>query len=179
MRILGALAVPLLAVGLCSFGCLDLTQNGGGGGDGAEAGPTSTGGDGGAAPSLTGAGCGTEQDTGTQLCQAVSTCPKVVVDSQAMPHCGFRIRGAVADLVCACGTAICPFGTFASCNDAAQLLASQTEQGVCMQLSEGRCLDATPAPSSSTTSTGNPACDHECMKDCGGGEACASVCNCN
>jgi hypothetical protein len=160
------------------IGCFDLTQSSG---DDAGAGASDAG-TGAEAASVVGGGCSIERNSGTQLCRAVSTCPNVVVDAQAMPHCGFRVRGAVVDLVCACGTAICPLGVFATCTDAAQLLANQTEQGVCVQLAEDRCLESGSTPSSSSTSSprgGNPACDRQCLKDCGGGEACASVCNCD
>lgn len=131
------------------------------------------------AGSVVGGGCGVEQTSGIELCTATSICPSVVVDTQAMPSCGFRIRGSVVDLVCACGTSICPMGAFTTCAEATQLLANQTAQGVCVQLAEGRCTDTSSATStSSTSSSGNPACDRQCVADCGGGAACASVCNC-
>src|SRR5438128_2579657 len=72
-----------------------------------------------AGATITGAGCGAERQSGTQLCIATSQCPNVVVDTQAMPSCGFRIRGSVADLVCACGTSICPMGIYTTCQQAA------------------------------------------------------------
>jgi hypothetical protein len=153
-------------------------DGGASGSSGSTSGSTS-GGDSG----IVGGGCGREQSTGIELCVATSKCPNVVVDTQAMPSCGFRVRGAVVDLVCACGTAICPMGTFATCAEATALLTNQTAQGVCVQLAEGRCLESTATSSSSSSSSsstgGNPACDRQCMKDCGGGEACASVCNCD
>src|SRR5262249_53744244 len=103
--------------------------------------------------------------------------------TQAMPSCGFRIRGTAVDLVCGCGAAICPMGVFTTCAEAAQLLASQTEQGVCVQLAEGRCVDSASTSNSSSSAPSSsgapPGCDPSCVKDCGGGEACASVCNCN
>jgi hypothetical protein len=107
----------------------------------------------------------------------VSTCPSVVVDTQAMPDCGFRIRGSVVDLVCACGTAICPMGAFTTCAEATRLLAEQTTSSVCTQLAEGRCSEA--APTTTPGNDGNPACDRQCVRDCGGGSACAAVCNCD
>lgn len=136
-----------------------------------------------------GGGCGVETTTGQQLCVATSQCPTLVVDTQAMPHCGFRLRSGVADLVCACGTSICTMGTFDTCEQASNLLLNQSESEVCVQVAEGRCYDTatttttkTAAPatsSSSSTSSGGTGCDAQCVKDCGGGEACASVCNCN
>ena len=128
---------------------------------------------------IVGGGCGKEDKSGAELCAATSMCPSVVVDTQAMPSCGFRIRGGTVDLVCACGTAICPMGAFATCMEAAQLLTKQTEQGVCVQLAEGRCTEPAASSSSGSSGAGNPACDRQCVKDCGGGAACASVCNCD
>jgi hypothetical protein len=145
----------------------------------------------GADAGFVGGGCGVESNTGAQLCTATTMCPTLVVDVQAMPHCGFRLRGGVPDLVCACGTSLCSMGVFDTCLQAASLLTDQTEASVCAQLSEGRCLeitttattpvnDQTTSSSSSSSSSGaNPACDTQCVKDCGGGAACASVCNCN
>lgn len=167
----------VLLVATLTIGCEQLAQGlGADAGEGAE--PPQGAADAGA---IVGGGCGVEQSSGAQLCTATSLCPEVVVDTQAMPHCGFRVRGVVVDLVCACGTAICPMGVFATCAEAQQLLATQTEQGVCVQLAEERCFDASGsgATSSSSSNGGNPACDRQCMKDCGGGEACAAVCNCD
>jgi hypothetical protein len=180
MRAALVLGTPFVVVGLFSVGCFDLTQ-----GTDADAGtPTTDTSTADAAAAVTGGGCGIEENTGAQLCRAVSECPNVVVDSEAMPHCGFRIRGAVIDIVCGCGTAICTMGTFASCTEAAQLLSANTEQGVCVQLSEDRCVESTSSAAPSTTGTSgttssNPACDTQCVKDCGGGASCASVCNCS
>lgn len=139
-----------------------------------------------------GGGCGYESTTGAQLCTATTMCPTLVVDTQAMPHCGFRLRGGVPDLVCACGTNLCPMGIFDTCLQASDILSKQTEASVCAQVAEqGRCLEqtapATTLPttpvndqkSSSSTSSGGTGCDTQCVKDCGGGAACASVCNCN
>jgi hypothetical protein len=153
------------------------------GGDRDDAGPVATP-DGGAEGGVQGAYCGAERQTGIQLCAATSMCPTVVVDTQAMPSCGFRIRGSAVDLVCGCGDQVCPMGIFANCAQAAQLLANQSEGQVCAQLGEGRCTEATNATTTSSSggstssSGGNTACDKQCLADCGGGAACASVCNC-
>jgi hypothetical protein len=125
---------------------------------------------------VAGAACGVESGSGAQLCRATSLCPSVVVDSQALPHCGFRIKGGAAELLCGCGDAICSMGAYATCAQAASLLASQTEAQVCTQLAEGRCSAGTPAPS--TTGQSNPACDRACLQECGGGGGCASLCGC-
>ena len=131
--------------------------------------------DAGADSSLRGAGCGTESGSGAQLCLATSECPKLVVDNAAMPHCGFRIRGTAAELVCGCGDSICSMGTYTTCAQAAKLLSSQSELQVCTQVSEGRCSLRAPAVSSTTT---NAPCDRQCLKECGGGAGCASLCGC-
>lgn len=153
-------------------------------GEGADAGPVTTS-DGGAEAGVQGAGCGAERQTGIQLCAATSMCPELVVDTQSMPSCGFRIRGTAVDLVCGCGDQVCPMGIFSNCAQAAQLLANQSEGQVCAQIGEGRCTAATNATTSSTSSTssssssssGNAGCK-QCLAECGGGAACASVCNC-
>jgi hypothetical protein len=141
-----------------------------------------------------GASCGVENGTGLILCRATDQCPTVVVDAEAFPDCGYRIRGSVVDLVCACGTQLCSMGVYLTCAQAAQLLTSQTEQAVCQQVSENRCttVDSTSSSSSSSSSTssssssstsssgssGKAGCDRGCLADCGGGAACASVCGC-
>jgi len=181
---LAAAMIASLALGMAIAACEQLDQKGGSGGD---AGTSSA--DGGAASGdaavFTGAGCGIESKSGVELCVATSKCPNVVVDTQSMPSCGFRLRGAAVDLVCSCGGSICSMGAFTTCDEASKLLANQTEGTVCVQVSEGRCTEsAASASSSSSTSSGassgsNKACDQQCMHDCGGGAACASVCNCD
>jgi hypothetical protein len=154
-------------------------------GSGSSSSSASTAGDGGADgggdSGVVGAGCGVETGSSTQLCVATSLCPKVVVDTTAMPHCGFRIKGASSELVCGCGDSLCSMGAFTTCAQAAALLTSQTEQAVCTQLAEGRCSAGVPTPSttsSSSSSSGGSACDKTCMSECGGGAACASICGC-
>ncbi len=126
-----------------------------------------------AGPAISGLGCGTEIETGIPLCLATSSCPSVVIDGQAFPTCGFRIRGSIVDLVCACGTHVCAMGAYTTCAQAAQLLTSQTYQSVCAQVNEGRCVEAQP-PAGTSQST----CDRNCLKECGGGAGCAALCNC-
>ena len=186
MRLLGAAALPVLsgalvgvfACGALALGCLDMMTQSSETAD-AAAGASDAGAAGEAG--IVGGGCGVERNSGIELCVATSMCPSVVVDTQAMPSCGFRVRGAAVDLVCACGASICPVGVFSTCAEASQLLANQTEQGVCVQVAEGRCLESNASSSSSgsTSSGGNPACDRDCMRECGGGAGCASVCNCD
>ncbi|MBX3209381.1 MAG: hypothetical protein KF764_30390 [Labilithrix sp.] len=178
MRLALAVGLSSLTAALLALGCENMNPGGDGSDTGASA-AADAGAGGDAAPAVAGGGCGFEQSTGVELCLATSQCPDVVVDTQAMPSCGFRIRGSVVDLVCACGGAICPMGIFATCAEAAQLLANQTEQGICVQVAEGRCTEPSAPSSGASSSGGNPACDRQCMTDCGGGEACASVCNCD
>jgi hypothetical protein len=126
-----------------------------------------------------GAGCGIESGSGTQLCVATSACPTVVVDTQALPHCGFRIKAGASELVCGCGDSICSMGAYTTCAQAAALLSSQTEQQVCTQLAEGRCSAGVPTPSTSSSSgSSGSSCDKACMAEWGGGGACASICGC-
>jgi hypothetical protein len=138
-----------------------------------------TAGDGGADAAdggIIGAGCGIESQSGAQLCRATSACPTVVVDSQAFPHCGFRIKGTSSELMCGCAESVCSMGAFTTCAQAAALLTSQTEAAVCTQVGEGRCFAGTPSTSSSSGS--NPTCDHVCLQECGQGAGCASICGC-
>lgn len=162
-------------------GCLQITPTGGG--TNTTSGTASDGGSDAYAETATrpaGAGCGIESGSGTQLCTATSLCPDVVVDTQALPHCGFRIRAGASELICACGDQICSMGAFTTCAQAATLLTSQTEQQVCNQVAEGRCSAAVPAAGSSGSSgsSGSPTCDHQCLSECGSGAGCASICGC-
>ena len=174
MRI-ASLAWPVFALATAlTAGCgiEQLTQGGSsssaakgdGGTDAAEAG-------------IVGAGCGIESGSGQQLCIATSICPNVVVDTGALPHCGFRVKGAASELVCGCGDSVCSMGAFTTCAQAAALLQSQTEAAVCMQVAEGRCFAGTPSTSSSSGSS-KPTCDRSCLQECGQGAGCASICGC-
>lgn len=182
MRPYAPLAAAVV-LGLSACGIEQLTNGTGSGTGGADAGSGEAG-DGG--PSISGAGCGTERQTGIALCAATSMCPELVVDTQAFPSCGFRIRGTAVDLVCGCGEYVCPMGVFATCTQAAELLVSQTEQTVCAQIGEGRCTTVAPAGSStssgsggaSSSSSGGTGCNMQCYDACGGGDNCAMLCNC-
>lgn len=160
-------------------GIEQLTQ-GSGGSSSSSASTTGDGGTDAAGDSgVVGAGCGVETGSSTQLCVATSLCPTVVVDTTALPHCGFRIKGGSSELVCGCGDSICSMGAFTTCAQAAALLTSQTEQQVCVQLAEGRCSAGVPTPSTSSSSgSSGSTCDKTCMAECGGGSACASICGC-
>ena len=185
MRIASVLVVPMAsATALIVLGCglIDVTPNGGGSStssSAADGGPDAY-----VEAGVQGGNCGIESNTGQQLCQATSLCPTVVVDTTAMPHCGFRIKAGATELVCACGDMICSMGPYTTCTQAAGLLASQTEQQVCAQLAEDRCTPGMPAATdpgssgTSGTSGGTGTCDHQCLSECGSGGGCASICGC-
>ena len=172
--------IALFAFAACVIvGCgIEQLSQGGGGGSNKSASTAADGGSDAAGDSgIIGAGCGIETGSRTQLCVATSLCPNVVVDTTALPHCGFRIRAGASELVCGCGDSLCSMGVFTTCAQAAGLLTSQTEQQVCTQLAEGRCSAGVPAPGTSTSSSGS-SCDKACLSECGGGGACASICGC-
>jgi hypothetical protein len=175
--------ISLFAFAAClvvGCGIEQLTKGSGGSSSSASTAAADGGTDAAGDSGIVGAGCGVETGSRTQLCVATSLCPQVVVDTTAMPHCGFRIKGASSELVCGCGDSICSMGAFTTCAQAAALLTSQTEQAVCTQLAEGRCSAgvAAPSTSSSSGSSGSSSCDKACMAECGGGTACASICGC-
>ena len=183
MRIVPVAA--FLAAAVLTAGCAlaQLTQ----GGDKGEKGDTGAAGEGGAAATadagVQGAGCGIDSLSGANLCVATTLCPNVVVDTQAFPHCGFRIKGGASELICGCGDSICSMGAFTTCAQAVALLKSQTEAAVCAQVGEDRCSRTAPVPGSSGTSgasgsSGNPNCDKTCLQECGSGAGCASICGC-
>jgi hypothetical protein len=183
MRIAPGVAFVLAACFAAGCALAQLTQGGGSETETAATAAADAGGDTAAAePAVKGAGCGVESGSGAQLCIATSLCPTVVVDTQALPHCGFRIKAGSSELVCACGESICSMGAFTTCAQAAQLLLTQTEAAVCAQVAEERCTTPTPAVGSSgssgaSSSSGSP-CDKTCLQECGGGGGCASICGC-
>lgn len=184
MRIAPAVAFVLAACLAAGCALAQLIQSGGGGSSETAAATADAGGDAAAAePTVKGAGCGIESGSGAQLCIATSLCPTVVVDTQALPHCGFRIKAGSSELVCGCGESICSMGTFTTCAQAAQLLVTQTESAVCAQVAEERCTTPPPAPAGSSGSSGASSssgapCDKQCLQECGGGGGCASICGC-
>jgi hypothetical protein len=146
-------------------------------GGGADAGPDGrvSAGDAGDA-GQTGSGCGRDGVTQAILCTASSACPRVVVDPDAFPNCGYRIRGPAIELACACDGFICAMGTASTCDDAARLLATQTEMGTCNQVLEGRCEgNGRPAGTGGGVSS---LCDRDCLRMCGTNADCKALCNC-
>lgn len=89
-----------------------------------------------------GLACGADRATGAVLCSAVSACPSLVVDGDALPSCGFRVKGGTYDLQCVCGDWLCPIGTPTTCAEAAQLMNGATSLQVCLQVNENRCVPA-------------------------------------
>jgi len=128
----------------------------------------------GADAAVQGIDCIDEPSTGAALCTAVSSCPDVVVDHDAYPSCGFRVRFGGLDLECACNGQLCPVGAPASCDEARKLLAAQTQGGVCTQVSEGRCTAAAAAGGAGPSSS----CDRACAGECGGDPGCIKLCGC-
>lgn len=173
-RALGGVVAVVVAAATFAACALDGVSSGAGKGSDAGAAARDASAD--AAPAIQGAGCGVEPESGVTLCAATSACPNVVVDTQAFPSCGFRIAGGTATLVCGCNGMVCPMGTYQTCAQAAELLTGQTLQGVCVQVSEGRCAAGSGAPSSSGGT--KTSCDRQCLAECGGGASCASVCGC-
>src|SRR6185369_7336982 len=66
--------------------------------------------------------CIVEPTTGDTLCSGISLCPGLYVDHDVYPHCGFRPKGNVLDIECACSEEVCPLGVPTTCAQAKQLL---------------------------------------------------------
>lgn len=165
MRPLACLAALLTLGGCLQFGLDPSTDGGadGGAGSASDASPR--------AP--TGADCAQDQLTGVVLCAENSLCPDVRVDRDKFPNCGYRVQGTVIDLQCDCQGALCSMGSAATCEQAATLLAQQSEQWVCTQVSEGRCFGEPIRDSGSSSS-----CDRSCANDCAGVPTCLQMCGC-
>jgi hypothetical protein len=163
-------------------GCIQQNAGDAGTAASAEGGVSATGlVDGGAAgPTALGADCITEPSTGVQICSAISVCPNVVVDHDIYPDCGWRIRGQALDLECACSGMVCPLGAPATCDQAAKLMADQTEQIVCQQVNDGRCTPgtATGSSGSSGASGSTSTCDTTCAGECHNDPSCLLLCGC-
>jgi hypothetical protein len=186
LRIVAAIGATIVAC--AAAGCLQL-PTGTGDPEGGTTGPApsaASDGDGGTA----GTQCGTDPQSGVTLCLGVAACPGVTIDPTAWPSCGFRITGGSAlDLECLCNEdALCPIGVATSCDQATQLLGSQTQLSVCAQTAEQRCLAvatdagarATPATAPAGTPTSAPpsGCNQTCLTGCGTAPDCLQVCGC-
>ena len=133
---------------------------------------------------VAGGGCGTEQQSGSELCVATSLCPTW----SSIPRPSRTVASAsVEPRSISSAPAVAPSARWASSRlrRGRRLLANQTSQGVCVQVAEGRCSESaagttssSSSSASSSSSSGSSPCDRRCLTECGGGAACASVCNC-
>ncbi|HKO48034.1 MAG TPA: hypothetical protein VJV79_09940 [Polyangiaceae bacterium] len=128
-----------------------------------------------AGASATGTNCGVDPSSGVALCLGISSCPRVRVDPDQFPNCGYRIAGNSIDLQCLCGDSLCSMGKAASCLDAQALLSEGAAQGVCAGIAEGRCQPVSPTSSSSNAKCPNA---KECRAQCSGVPGCITLCGC-
>jgi hypothetical protein len=181
-----ALLAPSVAVLLASFvACVDVsTGTGAGKGGTADSGtaPNPASNPDGGPAGVQGTGCTTNPDLGIPLCTSTTSCPSIVIDERTFPNCGWRILNGNADLQCDCNGLMCPIGTPTTCAQAATILQGQTEQTICAQLSDGRCIQPTAATSTGTgtgSGGGTPSsCDQNCAADCSGNPTCLTMCGC-
>jgi hypothetical protein len=161
-------------VSLPSLACIQMTTGTGTGPNASDAAAAaaSAGSDAGAP----GTNCTQDPQSQITLCAGIAACPSVTVDPNAFPGCGFRLYGGSAlDLECLCSGSLCPIGVPASCEQAAQLLQSQSALLVCQQVSEGRCLAfAGPDAGGGVPSS----CDRNCQAACGSAPDCLQICGC-
>jgi hypothetical protein len=105
------------------------------------------------------------------LCENLSTCPKVPIDPNAFPDCGYSIHGDPIDPECLCYGYACPMGAPSSCNDMQTLLTSGiTEKSVCNQVLAGHCRDL--------GMDGTPTSCQVCKWNCDGIQSCIWACAC-
>jgi hypothetical protein len=174
-----SLAALVLLVSTPMLACLQQVSTGNGTGDDTSAAAAATA-TSAATAAATGIGCSTDPSTGISLCQQVSTCPGVVVDQGALSGCGFRLHGgAVLDLECLCGDALCPIGVPDTCAQASQLVSQTTSLTVCQESADSRCTQLTTTTSPTTTSTAaSSSCDRTCETECAGEPDCIQLCGC-
>jgi hypothetical protein len=168
-------ALPLLA-------CLQQVSTGTGTTDPTASGGTATPSSASATATPAGSGCGTDMQSQITLCEQTSLCPGVAVDPGALPGCGFRMHpGSVIDLECLCGgDELCPIGIPDTCDQATQLLSSQSAVIVCQQVTDGRCVQvaAADAGAASANSSAASSCDKQCESECAGEPNCIQLCGC-
>jgi hypothetical protein len=174
-----ALAPLLPVVVLPLVACLQQVSTGTGTTDPTTSGGTTT------SPSTgtttpAGASCSTDPQSQVTLCEQTSLCPSVSVDPGAWPGCGFRIHaGSVIDLECLCNDELCPIGVPDTCDEATQLLSSQTSLVVCEQASDGRCVQLAASDAGSASAAASPSsCDKQCESECAGEPDCIQLCGC-
>jgi hypothetical protein len=168
MRRLSSLVLMVSLSSCLQFG---KASDSGVGADAGGAGASGAGSNGGTP--ATGVNCGVDPSSGVALCLGLSSCPRVRVDPDQFPDCGYRIGGRNIDLECLCGESLCPMGNAVTCLDAQALLSGESAQGVCAGLAEGRC-QLVKQPSRSASSS----CDQECRSQCSGVPGCLALCGC-
>jgi hypothetical protein len=166
---------------LLLVGCGMLQQLEGGSGGSTSAATTTAATGTGAA---TGVNCGVDPNTSATLCLGISICPGLTIDQEVFPECGFLVQGSVVNVECSCGGFLCPLGS-TTCATAQTLLASSNEGLVCSQVSQGTCIEGTPATTatatSTTTTTGvtsGGSCTTDCLNSCVNDPACLQACGC-
>ena len=84
------------------------------------------------------------------------------------------------DLECLCnGEMLCPIGVPDTCNQATQLLSSQTALVVCEEASDGRCVQVGPSDAGAAGDAATPSpCDKQCESECAGEPDCIQLCGC-
>jgi hypothetical protein len=123
----------------------------------------------------TGVGCGADPDTGVNLCLGTTECPKVSLDTDSFPDCGFRTTTGSYDLECVCnGNTLCPVGVASSCAEIGDLFAHKSLADFCNQED---CKEIAPSTTSKPM-TRSPNCDSSCADDCAGNAVCVQGCGC-
>jgi hypothetical protein len=129
----------------------------------------------------TGVSCGTDPESGVNLCLGTTECPDAKLPLDDFPDCGFRTTTGTYDLECVCnGNSLCPVGTASSCDDLPGLFAKKSLADICNQ--DG-CTEVTPPKAASGSTPAMPAtrsstCDPDCVADCAGSPPCVQACGC-
>jgi hypothetical protein len=135
-----------------------------------------------------GINCGVDPNTSATLCLGITTCPGLTIDQEVYPECGFLVQGSVVNVECSCGGYLCPLGT-TTCTDAQTLLAQSNEGQVCAKVSDGSCIEGTPATTASTTAgattsagttsvSSGGSCTQCCISSCDNDPVCLQACGC-
>ncbi|HVW30351.1 MAG TPA: hypothetical protein VHC69_33565 [Polyangiaceae bacterium] len=148
-----------------------------GGDDESQSSGTSSSSSSGTSAQTTGVGCGTDPESGVNLCLGTTECPDVKLDTDTFPDCGLSTTTGSYDVECVCnGNQLCPVGVAMSCSDLGNLFTNKSLADFCNQ---DACKEV--GPSTSTTSkpaTRSANCDGSCADDCAGDTACTQACGC-
>jgi hypothetical protein len=126
----------------------------------------------------TGVACGTDAESGVRLCLGTTECADTKLDLDAFPGCGFRTTHGSYDLECLCnGSALCPVGVAASCDELPGLFAHKSLADICNQAGDGACKEVGKAGGPSSTGTSST-CDRGCAAECGSSPPCLQACGC-